>query len=94
TYFGLFPSLTGRGLGKRLMAGALDQAWRLKPERIWLHTSSIDHHSVIGFYRACGFEPFAAGFEITDDPRIKGTLPRDCAPQIPLIDTEWVPGAR
>ncbi|RUX04215.1 GNAT family N-acetyltransferase [Mesorhizobium sp. M8A.F.Ca.ET.059.01.1.1] len=94
TYFGLFPSLTGRGLGKRLMAGALDQAWRLKPGRIWLHTSSIDHHSVIGFYRACGFEPFAAGFEITDDPRIKGTLPRDCAPQIPLIETEWVPGAR
>ncbi|TIW79246.1 MAG: N-acetyltransferase, partial [Mesorhizobium sp.] len=40
TYFGLFPSLTGRGLGKRLMAGALDQAWRLKPGGIWLHTSS------------------------------------------------------
>ncbi|WP_027058422.1 GNAT family N-acetyltransferase [Mesorhizobium loti] len=94
TYFGLFPSLTGRGLGKRLMAGALDQAWRLGPGRIWLHTSSFDHHSVIGFYRACGFEPFAAGFEITDDPRVKGTLPRDAAPQIPLIETEWVPGAR
>ena len=94
TYFGLFPSLTGRGFGKRLMAGALDQAWRLGPGRIWLHTSSIDHHSVIGFYRACGFEPYAAGFEITDDPRIKGTLPRDAAPQIPLIETEWVPGAR
>jgi GNAT superfamily N-acetyltransferase len=94
TYFGLFPSLTGRGFGKRLMAGALDQAWRLGPRRIWLHTSSIDHHSVIGFYRACEFEPYAAGFEITDDPRIKGTLPRDAAPQIPLIETEWVPGAR
>ncbi|TPN44585.1 GNAT family N-acetyltransferase [Mesorhizobium sp. B1-1-9] len=94
TYFGLFPSLTGRGLGKRLMAGALDQAWRLAPGRIWLHTSSFDHHSVIGFYRACGFEPYAAGFEITDDPRVKGTLPREAAPQIPLIETEWVPGAR
>ncbi|MBZ9708217.1 GNAT family N-acetyltransferase [Mesorhizobium sp. ESP7-2] len=94
TYFGLFPSLTGRGFGKRLMAGALDQAWCLEPSRIWLHTSSFDHHSVIGFYGACGFEPFAAGFEITDDPRIKGTLPRGAAPQIPLIETEWVPGAR
>ncbi|WP_181165510.1 GNAT family N-acetyltransferase [Mesorhizobium sp. B2-4-12] len=94
TYFGLLPSLTGRGLGKRLMAGALGQAWSLGPSRIWLHTSSIDHHSVIGFYRACGFEPYAAGFEITDDPRIKGTLPRDCAPQIPLIETEWMPGVR
>ncbi|GLQ77686.1 N-acetyltransferase [Mesorhizobium huakuii] len=94
TYFGLLPALTGRGLGKRLMAGALDQAWRLDPGRIWLHTSSIDHHGVIGFYQACGFEPYAAGFEITDDPRIKGTLPRDAAPQIPLIETEWVPGAR
>jgi hypothetical protein len=80
--------------GKRLMAGALDQAWRLAPGRIWLHTSSFDHHSVIGFYRACGFEPYAAGFEITDDPRIKGTLPREAAPQIPLIETEWVPVAR
>ncbi|ANN61806.1 GNAT family N-acetyltransferase [Mesorhizobium sp. SEMIA 3007] len=94
TYFGLFPGLTGRGLGKRLMAGALDQAWRLAPGRIWLHTSSIDHHSVIGFYQACGFKPYATGFEITDDPRIKGTLPRDAAPQIPLIETEWVPVAR
>ncbi|MEI9413327.1 GNAT family N-acetyltransferase [Mesorhizobium sp. Cs1321R2N1] len=93
-YFGLLPSLTGRGFGKRLMAGALDQAWRLEPSRVWLHTSSFDHHSVIGFYRACGFEPYAAGFEITDDPRIKGTLPRDVAPQIPLIETEWLPGAR
>lgn len=88
TYFGLFPSLTGRGFGKRLMAGALDLAWRLNPSRIWLHTSSFDHHSVIGFYGACGFVPFATGFEIIDDPRIKGTLPRDAAPQIPLLDME------
>ncbi|QPC95323.1 GNAT family N-acetyltransferase [Mesorhizobium sp. INR15] len=91
TYFGLFPSLTGRGFGKRLMAGALDTAWRLEPTRIWLHTSSFDHHSVIAFYRACGFEPFATGFEIVDDPRLKGTLPRDAAPQIPLIEMEWAP---
>lgn len=89
TYFGLFPSLTGRGFGKRLMAGAFEQAWRLKPGRIWLHTSSFDHHSVTGFYGACGFVPFASGFEIVDDPRIKGTLPRNAAPQIPLIETEW-----
>lgn len=91
-YFGLFPSLTGRGFGKRLMAGALDLAWCLNPSRIWLHTSSFDHHSVIGFYSACGFVPFATGFEIVDDPRIKGTLPRDAAPQIPLIETEWSNG--
>ena len=91
TYFGLFPSLTGRGFGKRLMAGALDLAWRLKPDRIWLHTSSFDHHSVIGFYSACGFVPFATGFEIVDDPRLKGTLPRNAAPQIPLIEAEWSP---
>jgi GNAT superfamily N-acetyltransferase len=89
TYFGLFPSLTGRGFGKRLMAGALDLAWRLDPNRVWLHTSSFDHHSVIGFYSACGFVPFATGFEIVDDPRLKGTLPRTVAPQIPLIEPEW-----
>ncbi|WP_292428700.1 GNAT family N-acetyltransferase [Mesorhizobium sp.] len=89
TYFGLFPTLTGRGFGKRLMAGALDLAWRLNPSRIWLHTSSFDHHSVIDFYNACGFVPFATGFEILDDPRLKGTLPRNVAPQIPLIEAEW-----
>ncbi|MER8376752.1 hypothetical protein [Mesorhizobium sp. M1396] len=33
----LFPSLIGRGFGKRLMAGALDQAWRFSPGRMWLH---------------------------------------------------------
>jgi GNAT superfamily N-acetyltransferase len=91
TYFGLFPDLTGRGMGKRLMAGTLDLAWRLKPSRIWLHTSSFDHHTVLAFYRSCGFVPVASGFEIIDDPRLKGTLPRNAAPQIPLIETEWSP---
>jgi GNAT superfamily N-acetyltransferase len=91
TYFGLFPDLTGRGLGKRLMAGTLELAWRLRPSRIWLHTSSFDHPTVIPFYQSCGFVAVASGFEIIDDPRLKGSLPRTAAPHIPLIETEWSP---
>jgi GNAT superfamily N-acetyltransferase len=85
-YLGLFPELTGRGLGKRLMAAALDAAWSFMPERIRLHTCNFDHPSALPFYLDCGFKPFAAGFQIMDDPRLRGVLPRATAPHVPLID--------
>jgi len=84
-YFGLLPRAVGRGLGKRLMAGALQVAWHRAPSRIWLHTCSFDHPTALPFYIACGFVPFATGFEIMADARVSGSLPKSIAPHIPLI---------
>ena len=86
TWFGLTPDASGRGLGRRMMAAALELAWTTGPDRVWLHTCSFDHPAAPRFYKACGFTPYAAGFEIMDDPRLKGLLPRSAAPHVPLIE--------
>jgi GNAT superfamily N-acetyltransferase len=82
--FGLEPGAIGGGLGRRMMAAALDLAWR-SAERVWLHTCSFDHPSALRFYLSCGFTPYATGFEILDDPRLDGSLPHAAAPHVPLI---------
>lgn len=86
TWFGLLPDATGRGLGRRMMAAALELAWQAGPDRVWLHTCSFDHPAAVRFYKACGFVPYAVGFEIMDDPRLSGRLPRTAAPHIPLVE--------
>ena len=86
TWFGLTPEATGRKLGRRVMAAALALAWRAAPDRVWLHTCSFDHPAAVRFYSGCGFVPTATGFEIMDDPRLGGELPRDAAPHVALID--------
>ena len=86
TWFGLVPAGTGRGLGRRMLAAALQLAWAGSPRRVWLHTCNFDHPGAIRFYQACGFVPYATGFEIMDDPRLRGALPRTAAPHVPLIE--------
>lgn len=85
-YVGLVPELTGRGVGRWLMAQALALGWRAGITRLWVHTCTLDHPRALGFYRAAGFVPFATAVETFADPRLAGVLPRDAAPHIPLID--------
>ena len=85
-YFGVTPEAVGRGLGRRLMAAALDLAWSSEPSRVWLHTCNFDHPAALRFYKACGFTPYQTGFEIMDDPRLACLVPRSVAPHIPLIE--------
>ena len=85
-YFGLIPGLAGQGLGRWLMAQALAIGWRAGVERVWLHTCTLDHPSALGFYRRQGFTPIARTIETFADPRLLGLLPRESAPQIPLLE--------
>ena len=85
TYFALVPELTGRGLGRWLMAQALALAWRADVECVWLHTCTLDHPAALGFYCAQGFVPILREVETFADPRLTGHLPVDCAPQVPLL---------
>jgi GNAT superfamily N-acetyltransferase len=84
-YFGLVPELAGRGHGRWLMTQALAMAWTKTVERVWVHTCTLDHPSALGFYRAQGFVPFAQAVETFHDPRLTGHLPRDAAPQVPIL---------
>ena len=52
---------------------------------MWVHTCTLDHPGALGFYRRNGFTPFARAIETFADPRLIDVLPRDTAPQTPLI---------
>jgi ribosomal protein S18 acetylase RimI-like enzyme len=83
-YFGLLPNFIGRGLGTELLADAIEQAWALGPQRIWLHTCTLDHPRALGNYQAGGFEIFETGEEIEE-------LPDE--PLQPWPNAQWSPTA-
>jgi GNAT superfamily N-acetyltransferase len=56
-YFGLLPPFIGRGWGKYLLTRAAQEAWDLRPNRVWLHTCTLDHPSALPNYLKRGFRP-------------------------------------
>ena len=57
-YFGLLPGFIGRGLGGWLLTEALERAWVLGPDRVWVHTCSLDGPHALANYQARGFVPY------------------------------------
>ncbi len=57
-YFGLVPEFVGHGLGKHLLTVAVEEAWRLAPKRVWLHTCTLDAPAALPNYLARGFAPY------------------------------------
>jgi len=85
SFVGLVPELSGQGHGRWLLAEAINRAWREGVTRVHVHTCTLDHPAALGAYRRAGFVPYRRAVERFPDPRLLGFLPRDCAPQIPLI---------
>lgn len=85
TFFGVVPALIGKGAGRELLQYGLAAEWKHRPQRVWLHTCTHDHPRALEFYRKAGFVPYKRGIEIADDPRLTGELPRDAAPDIPIL---------
>lgn len=56
-YFGLLPAFIGRGWGKYLLTRAAQVAWELGPNRVWLHTCTLDHPAALPNYLKRGFRP-------------------------------------
>jgi GNAT superfamily N-acetyltransferase len=56
-YFGLLPHAIGRGLGSVLLTRAVEEAWKLEPNRVWLHTCTLDHPAALANYKKRGFRP-------------------------------------
>ena len=57
-YFGLMPDCIGQGLGRHFLTWSIQQAWSMGPQRVWLHTCSLDAPAALPNYRARGFVPF------------------------------------
>jgi GNAT superfamily N-acetyltransferase len=61
TIFGLVPELAGKGFGGHLLTVTTRLAWDLEwpggghTNRVWLHTSSLDHPNALPNYLARGF---------------------------------------
>lgn len=87
-FVGLVPDLAGQGHGRWLLAQAVQLAWRDGVRRVHVHTCSLDHPGALSAYRRAGFIPFKRAIERFPDPRLLGILPRDCAPQVPLLGTD------
>ena len=85
SFVGLVPELSGQGHGRWLLAEAVGLAWRETVVRVHVHTCTLDHPAALSAYRRAGFVPYRRAIEHFPDPRLIGLLPRDCAPQVPLI---------
>ena len=86
-FVGLIPELSGQGHGRWLLAEAVRLAWRDGVSRVHVHTCTLDHPAALAAYTRAGFIPYKRALERFPDPRLLGILPRDCAPQIPLLGT-------
>ncbi|MGN6848071.1 MAG: GNAT family N-acetyltransferase [Sphingomicrobium sp.] len=86
-FVGLIPELSGKGHGRWLLADAVDRAWREGITRVHVHTCSLDHPAALAAYRRAGFTPYKRAIERFPDPRLLGILPKNCAPQVPLLGT-------
>ena len=86
-FIGLVPGLAGQGHGRWLLAEAIQRAWRDGVTRVHVHTCSLDHPAALSAYRRAGFTPYKRAVERFPDPRLLGYLPKDCAPQVPLLGT-------
>lgn len=93
-FVGLVPELAGQGHGRWLLAESLRLAWRDGVTRVHVHTCTLDHPAALAAYRRAGFTPYRRAVERFPDPRLSGLLPPDSAPQVPLLGTDAVTGAR
>lgn len=69
--FGLLPQFIGRGLGGALLTAAVERAWQLATQRVWLHTCSLDGPHALRNYQARGFRLYreeTAEVELPDQP--------------------------
>lgn len=76
-YFGLIPEFVGRGLGPYLLSQAMEEAWSHEPERLWVHTCTLDHPKALAVYQRAGFAPYKQETVEFEDPRQTGVLPAE-----------------
>ena len=69
--FGLTPNFIGQGFGKWFLQAAVDIAWSYRPNRVWVHTCTLDHRAALPNYLKAGIHvvqarDMSAGFRLED----------------------------
>jgi GNAT superfamily N-acetyltransferase len=67
-YFGLLPEFVGRGWGGFLLTRAVETAWAMEPDRVWLHTCTLDHPAALPNYIRRGFRAIGEEVYTTELP--------------------------
>ena len=57
-YLGLLQEFIGQGLGGHLVTSAIETAWAVGANRVWLHTCSLDAPAALPNYQKRGLRPF------------------------------------
>lgn len=60
-YFGLMREFIGKGLGKYLLRWAVQKAWGVGTDRVWVHTCELDHPAALPNYLKAGFVIYKEG---------------------------------
>lgn len=58
-YFGLTPDFQGRGLSRFFLSEAVFAAWAHSPDRLVIHTNTLDSPRALQLYQRIGFSPYA-----------------------------------
>ena len=66
-HYGLVPEFRGRGLGRWLLAVAVDAAWDRDPERVWATVTNLDDPRALLSYQWAGFIPVDSVRETLED---------------------------
>ncbi|MBV2144510.1 GNAT family N-acetyltransferase [Falsochrobactrum sp. TDYN1] len=56
-YFGLVGDYQGRGLGKFFLSEAISAAWGHGPQKVAIHTNTLDNPRALQLYQKMGFVP-------------------------------------
>lgn len=84
-FLGVVPGAIGQGAGRYLMDEAISRAFAKPVRRFFVHTCSLDHPGALTFYMRSGFTPYKRAIEVADDPRLRGFLPREAGPHVPVL---------
>ena len=57
-YLGLLEEYQNKKLGSYLLSGAIKNSFKQKPNRVWVHTCSLDHKNALNNYIARGMKVF------------------------------------
>ncbi len=65
-YFGIVPEFQGRGLARFFLSEAIFAAWAHQPDRLVIHTNTLDSPRALQLYQRAGFSPFAFSEETVE----------------------------
>lgn len=74
SYFGLAPDFIGQALGPYLLGALIHTAWSYGPDKVTVHTNTLDHPKALSLYQRMGFEPARRETWRFIDPRATGLI--------------------